>query len=228
MAIALIDSVLAQTTDFHVVTTAAINTTGANLLVIVAVGETNFAAMDVSDSKSNTWTPLTAQVNATTSKGVRIWYSGGSPTVGSGHTFTAGTAVGDPFFFPSIVALAFSGAAASSFFDQESAGDEQNAGTATIQPGSLTPAADNELLITGMNQQGGGTSSTINSSFSIAEQIGEGDGDGLAVAYQIQTTATARNPTWTADGGSAIATVMAAWKAAAVVGTRRLAALGVG
>src|SRR4051812_9792279 len=84
-------------------TSGAIDTSGANFLVAVvasySVGDTT-----VTDSKSNTWTQLTArdEINTTLVRN-RIWYAKNA-TVGSGHTFSDAVSSS----FPSICVAAFS------------------------------------------------------------------------------------------------------------------------
>jgi YD repeat-containing protein len=67
------------------VTTAAINTTGANFLVI-ALSYSTGATPTLSDNKGNTWTPLTTSaVTGTVTE--RLYYASNA-VVGSGHTFS--------------------------------------------------------------------------------------------------------------------------------------------
>jgi hypothetical protein len=69
------------------VTTSAIDTSGANLLVAVAAFLNNITANPtLSDSKSNTWTLIHSRIHSILE--VRIYAAIGSPTVGSGHTIT--------------------------------------------------------------------------------------------------------------------------------------------
>ena len=169
-------------------TSASIDTTGATLLVAVV---TYTGTPTVSDSKSNTWTALTCQQN--TSVYSCIYYvNSGSPSVGSGHTFTISGAV----TVSVINVMAFSGTGASPF-------DNQNGNSSllvsTIQPGSITPSQNNDIIITGLS--GGnnfGAANTIDSGFTITYQkaVTGGINYGHAGAYLIQTTAAAVNPTW--------------------------------
>src|SRR5216684_1966690 len=137
MAFSLIANTLKQTSDGSNVTTTAIDTTGANLIVLLTVDNANHTP---TDSKSNTWTGLT--VKAVNTVNTRLWYSLG-PTVGSGHTFTL-TGVSS---LPCIAAAAYSGAKTSSAFDVEN-GSNPGSGT-SIQPGNVTPSQDGELVIYG-------------------------------------------------------------------------------
>jgi hypothetical protein len=168
------------------VTTSAINTTGANLLV--AVCNWYASSGSISDSKGNSWTLGFATSGADTQVSIYYVYN---PTVGSGHTFTWSAANGP------IMVMAWSGSASSPA--DQSAG--QNAtGSTTIQAGSITPSQNNELVIAGV----GANNSTlsIDSGYTITdnESYTSGVSLGGAGAYLIQTTATATNPAWTLSG----------------------------
>lgn len=201
-----------QSTDNTNVTSDAIDTTGYDLIVI-GITNAGTAAATPTDSKGNTWTALTGQ----TGGGVisRFWYCI-NPTVGSGHTFSTSQA----FSYPSIFVLAIAGAAAAGF-------DQQNgtasASATSIQPGSITPTEDNELVVALCTNDDTGNTLSINGGFTIAQQnvtvAFQAEGGGLA--YLIQTTATAANPTWSWGGSSeAASTVIASFKAAAGGSTR--------
>ena len=74
-----------------------------------------------------------------------------------------------------------------------------NYGTgASIQAGSVSPAYNNELLISGVQINGANASMAVDSGFTIANtqaySIGANVGQGAA--YLIQTTAGAVNPKW--------------------------------
>lgn len=188
------------------VTSDAIDTTGYNLIVIGITTALNTAATPT-DSKGNTWTALTGQGAGNVY--ARLWYSI-NPTVGSGHTFsTSGSAT-----YPSIFVLAIAGAAAAGFDQQNGAA---SASATSVQPGSITPTEDNELIVALCTNDDTGNTLSINGGFTIAQQnvsVGaQAEGGGLA--YLIQTTATAANPTWSWGGSSeAVATVIASFKAA--------------
>ncbi len=173
-------------------TSAAIDTTGATLLVVVAgylasgASSTNFPT--VSDSKSNTWNLINLRSNNTAA--VAIFYAFGT-SVGSGHTFTCTGGL------PSFCVAAFSGSH-TSFVHGISTGA---GGTVTsLQPGSITPALNNCLLIAGMAYRDN-TTISVNGGFTITNQeiFQSGTAVGSALAYLIQTSAAAANPqfSWT-------------------------------
>lgn len=193
-------------------TTGSIDTTGANLIVISVCSYAAAGEPTVSDSKSNTWTGLTAV--ASTNARERLYYCL-NPSVGSGHTFTITS--GGSNAFPFIGVEAWSGAHASSSFDQQNGASTNGATSRTT--GSVTPTEDNELLVAGLNFNASNTIS-IDGGFTISEQrdfVG-GSNFGGAIAHLVQTTATAANPSfsWSSscEGAAAIATFKAAAGAA--------------
>ncbi len=188
-------------------TTDAIDTTGANLIVIGVTWYSQVQDMTLSDSKGNTWTPLT-QVDKddwTT----QMFYAY-APTVGSGHTFTAGGSA----TYSTIEVSAWSGAA-SSPFDQQSTFQTNGS---SIQPGSITPTEDNELVVTHFGQRDNANPGTVNSGYTITDAFGNLGGHALggSMAYIIQTSAAATNPTWSTDSGGLVA-LIASFKAGADV-----------
>ena len=171
--------------------TAAFDTTGANLLVVsvswYALGGTT--SVSVSDSKGNTWVPLTIHINNFRHQ---FWYVA-APTVGSGHTVT----VTGSASYPTIIVHAVAGAS-STPADQENG----SAGVSPLSTGSITPTAANALIVTGI--AGNMTSGlTVSPAMTQTTQYNVG---GVNVAgatgYLLQTTAVAINPAWTFSGGS--------------------------
>lgn len=196
MAIALVTNT-AKGTAQNGGTTNAIDTTGANLIV-VAIAYFSGTISSISDSKSNTWTALTNAANG--SNEFRLFYCL-NPTVGSGHTFT----VSASSQYPTICVAAFSGVKTASAFDQQSAVGSTN-------PGSVTPTEDNELVVTGLCGDCDATSTY--SGFTVTNAIAFTGGSfmGGAMAYKVQTTATTVNTAWSATGSvraSGIATFKA-------------------
>ncbi len=191
------------------ITTDAIDTTGATLLVIV-LGFFN-STPTISDSKSNTWTALTNSHEAAGSN-CQIFYVA-NPTVGSGHTFTNGTSDS----YSSVLVSAWSGAATTTPFDQQ---NQNNAGPVTsASTGSITPGENNELVIAGVSLRDNGSTGdtvSINGGFTISDQVPSVGFAHLqgASAYLIQTTAAAANPTWSWTNSDYVATTIASFKAA--------------
>lgn len=198
--IAFISSASAVSANGNNVTTSAINTTGANLIVI-SESYLNTPILPT-DSFGNVYTALTPDFQ-------NILYYCFAPIVGSGHTFT----VSNASTFPGISALAFSGAAASPFDKQNGA----NLGSATtIQPGSVTPSLNNEVIVTGLSKSSASGAMTIDSGFStpVQTEFNPGNGFGTAISYLIQSTAAAVNPTWTSPVVTGLASTIATFKSA--------------
>jgi hypothetical protein len=193
MAFALIASTSKGGSTNQTVTTDPVNTTGANLIVLnIGFYDGSTPTIAPTDSKGNTWVPLTVRVNPTFLVGDQLFYCV-APIVGSGHTFTQEDLVDAAY--PSMQALAFSGAHASPF-------DQQTGATAgvqsTISPGSLTPSEDNCLVIAGVGHEintAGAVS--INGGFTaLAQPYVGGTSEGAGIAWLIQTTAALAAPTW--------------------------------
>ncbi len=208
MTIAFVSGVFIGSPDKNDVTSASIDTTGANFIVVVSGDDTGTQA--ITDNKSNgNPTGLTAR-NQFGAAYNRIWYWT-NPIVGTGHTFTIAGGGTHPVC---MATMAFSGVDTSIPFDNEN-GTGYFAGTA--QPGSLTPSANNELQITGVTCQDLSETFAIDSGFTIQES-GPGIINGsfaLAAAYIIQTTATAKNPTWTLGVSSLGGVTIASFQAGA-------------
>lgn len=173
-------------------TTAAIDTTGATLLVIAQAG---FIAETVTptDSKGNTWTALTEYSDAIIS--IQLFYCT-NPVVGSGHTFTHVWGAGS---WGSIAVSAFSGVLNAA---PDSSGGVGLPFNTTAQPGTLTPSIDNCLVVTGCQYVSATVPgpATISAGFNITDDIGNAyTSIPVAMAYQVQTTATGVNPTWSSN-----------------------------
>jgi len=166
-------------------TTSSVDSTGGNLIVVAVASYEPSTAPTVSDSKGNTYNALTAQIVSGLHR-IQLFYAEGA-TVGSGHTFT----VTGSTSYASISVNVFSGAKASSAFDQQN-----GAGSA---PSALS----------------------INGGFSTPAVVyfAGGSAYGVGSAYLIQTTATAANPAWSWTGGSNETAAIATFKAAAAGGS---------
>lgn len=174
--------------------TAAVNTTGADLIV-VSVSEYSGTGAGLSDSKSNTWTALTQKSGGSGGNSkARIYYCA-APTVGSGHTFTwTGGSL------ESMEVIAVRGAHATPF-------DAEAGTTNGTQPGSITPSVNGCLVVCELSADTTATVPTINSGFTaigargyVVSQYLQSGG-----AYLIQSTAAAINPTWSDTGACVIA-----------------------
>jgi hypothetical protein len=177
------------------VTSSSINTTGANLLVVAVSWYSGITANGtISDSKSNTWSALTESTSTSNNVSCQLFYCYGA-TVGSGHTFTYnGTSI-----YASICVEAFSNVAASPFDHENGAG---SANATTIQPGSITPSQAHSIIVSAFSF-GANSSGTISvdSSLTITDTAAyvTATSEGLSMSYNILSSASATNPTWTSQ-----------------------------
>lgn len=188
------------------VTTSAIDSTGATILIAVTSYKTG--TITVTDSKSNTWTGLTQRIGAGGGGVICQIFYAVNPTVGASHTVT-GTAGASTF--PAIAVAAFNTVLTSSPFDvQNGAGD-------TGATGSITPSVNGELLISGMATSA--TPTAVSTSISTIPQFGianaiatvPGTSFGVSLAWNCLGTAAAISTTWS-SGGSANAVAIASFK----------------
>lgn len=210
MAWALVANTIKGGTDSSV-TTDAIDTTGASLIVVSIARDTNSNQLNFSDSKSNTWNLFAYAVQGSTSS---LLYWTRATSVGSGHTFSNTGA----FNFSTLAVAAFSGNAPFIITDQKSSA---GASSTTILPGSITPTQDNELVVTSLAFSGAGTPVSINGGFTETNEIDFNSGIyyGNALAYLIQTSAAAANPTWTRTNSSPLASTIASFKLSPEINT---------
>jgi hypothetical protein len=183
-------------------TTAAIDTTGATLLVAVVSDFTGGPGITFSDSKSNTWTSLTAYTNTAGQMRVRIYYAyATSGKVGSGHTFTsAGTGV-----YTCACVAAFSGTdTGADPYNADVTGINDFGPVATpMSTGSLTVDAGH-LSITGAGIPFGAGTTVMtmdDGAYTIAEYFHtSGVTEGAGIAYWINSGgSTSKNPGWDPD-----------------------------
>lgn len=230
MAITLLSSVLTGDTagDNSAVTSGNIDTSGANLIVLVVTWYDPSKSITITDSKNNHispgWTSRTKY--SSTNGALQIFYCVPS-SVGTGHNFTA-TSAGNSIY-PAIAAFAFSGAHATPYDGENGA----NSSSATsLAPGSVTPSEGNCVLVTGLQAYTRGVA-TVPTGFT-GSALAYSNGFYLAsgAAYKIQTSAGAENPSWSWSGSDQCAANIAVFKAAAGGGgggtVSHLCLLGVG
>jgi hypothetical protein len=202
------------------VSTGALNCTGATLL---AVGISNYSTVPtVSDSQSNSWVLATSNTTNTSGE-VYLYYvyvSSGSQ-VSSTQTFTI---VGGGNFATEFVQC-WAGSRATPL-------DQTNGGSATfnftLQTGSITPTLNNELVISVIDdyQQ---SALAIDSGFTISDSTnwgGSGTSNAGGMAYLIQGTAAATNPTWSWTTQDQAAAIIASFFSAARTCQRSLRGVG--
>lgn len=179
--------------------TSAVDTTGASFIVIQSNRVTGAFSPTVTDSKGNTYTALTD----TGGSGLKAQqYACYNPVVGTGHTFSLVNSSGAS----GLTVLVFGGATMEL---------ESETGAAATQPGSITPVGNGRLLTVAWGRNDTNVL-TIDSGFNVGAAADYIPGASLTVAgaYQIQTTATARNPTTNTDTGTGGGCTMACFKPA--------------
>lgn len=192
------------------VTTSAVDTTGASFIGVVVADLGNATVTSLTDSKGNTWTARTAY--PVTNSRTRIYYCA-NPTVGTGHTFTATSTSGTSF--PALAIIALSVTDTSAPYDVENGNAAVN--VANIAPGSITPSANNEIVIAGMSTVTAQSGLSVNGGFTLLENVAFLSSNHVScqLAYLIQTTAAAANPTFSWTLSSANSSVaIASFKAA--------------
>lgn len=187
-------------------TSPAINTTGATLLAAVVTGITSSPGL--TDSASNTWSGGT--LIGVIPDYVTIYYKL-NPATSASHTFTLGSGSAT---FSALAVAAFSGGPQKTF-DALSVG--ATGASSSPSGGSITPAQNNEIVIAGVeNHSGGTTINSLNGGFTIPANGNfaaiANQNAGAAIAYLIQTTAGAANPTWTLSASDTWVAVNAAFK----------------
>lgn len=195
-------------------TSSSINTTGATLLVATVARYSGGGSnpLTISDSKGNTWTAMTGWTSSGTADTMQAWYS--IPTsVGSGHTVTLTKGAGaNPFAGGGFAA--FSGTKATSPLDLEV--QLNNSGSSTTHTATSITPSENDCLIVQMLGTDGASYSSINSSYSLAFSNNWTGGIDVssALAYIVQTTASASAPTITLDASAGAGIGTASFKAA--------------
>ncbi len=163
-------------------TTAAIDTTGAKLLVIEAAFS---GAVTITDSKGNTWTGGT--LFTTTTPNTRFFYCL-SPVVGAGHTFTISASVG------SIVVSAWS-VTATPVLDSQGLSNSVSGTQSQFSSASFTPTVNNCLLIAGAAFPSPGFTSgfTPGAGWTLVDvnNYVAGTSFGSSQVYKVQGAATA-------------------------------------
>jgi hypothetical protein len=183
--------------------TTAKNTTGATFIILAVANYSSEAdggyTTAVTDSKGNTWTALPECIPGGGQRHcVRMFYCF-SPTTDASHTFhvTVGS-------YPQIAMIAFSGGGSHTVDTSTCAAS----GTTTPQPGAISAATDELLITAGCAASGLGFSS-IDSSFTLQENVptSPNGGNSMALAYYSVPSAASKNPTWTVAANNGVVTM---------------------
>ena len=194
-------------------TATGVTTTGATLLVLGAhyYYSANSTKISVSNSAGcpNSWQKLTTYGVNGSNGYAQIWYCYG-PTTGTADKYTISESGGVVDYF-SINVVAFSGTATtSSVFQSGSDAGATSSSGATIQPGSVTPNATGDLVITLVSSgDSAAPSVSVNDSFTSQSYQDNGkDMDG-GLAYLVDGNTNGINPTWTISGDTHLAASIA-------------------
>jgi hypothetical protein len=229
MAIALVGSITQAQAVTDPQTPTGLNTTGANLLIGVTHEYEPTAQGTLSDTFTNTWTPRTAYSQGSVAR-VRIAYATNvGSNVGADHRLLD-TATN---IYGVVTLAAFSGAHATAPYHSENGAN--TGGNTSLQTGSVTPPEDGCLIVAVIANATATTAFSIDSGFSTPVQIAYNGGTaarGGAIAYLIQGTAAAVNPTWSNtnsfDGSVAIAVFLPGAAAGGGIRRQAITTMGVG
>lgn len=204
MAFSLISHTYVQVGGGGGGTTSAIDTTGADLLVVF-VGAYTLTAAAVTDSKSNTWSSTTMYNGSGASNAVQFFYATNvSGKVGSSHTFTLSGNT-----YSTMIVAAFSGAHTTAPFDKVSAGGN---GATPLTGGSVTATNSNSLYIAGGSPADGSSSAatTSASGFTVVDAVAYLGGTAEGASMYWKEGSAAENPSFSWTGTSSPGTAQTA------------------
>lgn len=207
MAIALVNS--ASGADADGLSVGPVDLAGSSLIVLAYVFYIAGTLTTPPNDGVNSYTNLRSEFPPDDSV-VRIYYAE-NPTVSSPLTFTtSGSGI-----FNALIVAGFSGVKTSSPIDQHD-GAILGSPSTSIQPGSVTPTEDNELIVAQLGYGDPIADLAINSGFStpIHFPFESGVNFGVSFSYLVQTSLGAVNPQFSWSGvGSDAGTNIATFKA---------------
>lgn len=161
--------------------TVTLDTTGADLIVIVISNFFTPAPSTPTDSKSNTYTQA---VNSAGGGQCRIYYCAAPVNDSSLVVTFAGSNI-------AAAVLAFSGC------DTADALEATNSSIGSSRPGSVASALDGSLYVAGLAHDESGSAPTIDSSFAVEENVPSSGGAWYGVSAAVFVGSGSLNPTWT-------------------------------
>lgn len=195
---------------FKVATTSAINTTGASLIVVAVSDNILASTPSLVDNAGNTWTLVRTQTDTTKNR-LKV-YICAAPITSVTHTFTYSVTTNG---YPTVMVLALAGTRTSGVLDQQN-GNTVAGATTSASPGSITPTLSNEIVITAVSaggQSGQTSAPTIASGYTRSNHYDWVANYKSAMAYLIQSSPSATNPTWTFNGTDTAAVIILSFKA---------------
>lgn len=213
---AIVKIVSTQGTSSSGSPTTSVDTTGANFIVGGVGTASGGGSVNFTDNKSNTFTQISQQSDANVPLTQAMSWCA-APTVGSGHTFS------NALFYECVQAIAFSGMHATPY--DQSNGSVSGAAVTSFAAGSITPTVDGCLIVAhiafGVNVDV--STVVVPSGFTL-----ELDNTALtgvvegAIAWMVQTTAAAINPSWSWTTADRAAATVASFKPSVAAPTTSL------
>ena len=186
--------------------TTAVDTTGADLIAVVAADFANVPT--ITDSKSNVYSTI-ASFGAGGDE-VTMYYVA-SPVVGTNHTVSAtGT-------FQALAMGAFSGSSATPLDVHNGA---NGSGITSLATGAITPTVDGCLVVTGIALGGNASTPSVTDGTTPDYTLDQsrngvsGSRYGIGLAHVAQTTKASINATWSWTNASGDAAEIVSFKPA--------------
>lgn len=171
------------------VTTDAINTTGASLIVVCIVS-VYYNSQPIQDNQSNTWSLAGEVPSGSSYVRVQIYYKY-SPTTNSSHTFS--TVGGYGVNYASMIVFAFSGTTGTAF----DTNNYTQVGASPLSTGSITPSTNGQVLIALLGSHNTSSVSSVTSGFSEYNVASSANNFFACAAYYVQPTAASKECTFT-------------------------------
>jgi hypothetical protein len=181
-----------SSSDSNSSNTAAINTTGASI-IIISTADVVTATATPTDNKGNSYTLIRSDTAPAIPARIKT-YVNYNPIVGVGHTFSYYSSGGEP----GIAVQAWFGSTGSPALDQQT-GTFSNTVKTSASASSITPTFNNELIVTSICPWNTNLAPVLTASYSItytAPRVNV-NSVGIGMAYITQSTAAATKPSWT-------------------------------
>lgn len=189
---------VSATADGNTTQTTAVDSTGSDKISVQVGSTTSGGVPTITDNYNNVWTLVDSDLNSFVRSTV---YECDNPATGTGHVIRCTLASAGP----AIAAIFHKGGLLTGSTDQAST---LSSGSSTSsQGGSITPSGNRYLVVTFLATEGTSAVSvgSVDASAAVADNALGGGHIGVGVAYKIQTTAAAINPTWTHGNGVRVA-----------------------
>jgi hypothetical protein len=183
--------------------TPTFNTTGGNLMVIVATAVSATGPAPTLSPSACTLNGLIVQEDSSNSE--RIWYCYGfTPSASQTVQITGGT------YYPALTVYIFGGTVGSTVDKQAGA----NGNATSCQPASITPSNNGEVIVSGFTVAAAISGLSVSGGMSTPTLVPYTSGTNLgnSAAYLIQTTAAAIQPQWSWSPAEFSACTTAAWQ----------------